>query len=77
MEKEGIPGKKTDGIFLDWAFPLKNQDLSLFFESIIMNAKLWMMFLDTDKNVVIWNKAAEEISGYSNFEVLGNNHIWR
>ena len=69
--------KKTEGFFLDWASTQKNRDLSLFFESIIMNAKLWMMFLDTDRNVVIWNKAAGEISGYSSAEVLGNTAIWR
>ena len=35
------------------------------------------MFLDTSNNVVIWNKAAEEISGYSCVEVLGNNAVWK
>ena len=74
MEEQFIP---VEGVFPEWASTQKNGDLTRFFESIIMNAKLWMMFLDTGRRVVIWNKAAEEISGYSGGEVLGNNAIWR
>jgi PAS domain S-box-containing protein len=48
-----------------------------FQESIIINAKLWMMFLDKKSNVVIWNKAAEEITGYTHDEVIGNDKIWK
>ena len=77
MEKQGIHEKITEGVYLGWASTQKDHDLLLFFESIILNAKLWMMFFDTNRNVVIWNKAAEEISGYSCDEVLGNNAIWR
>lgn len=77
MEKQGNPETKTNDLFSDWASTQKNQDLSLLLKSIIMNAKLLMMFLDTNRNVIIWNKAAEEISGYSSNEVLGNNAIWK
>ncbi|MFH0967528.1 MAG: PAS domain S-box protein, partial [Methanobacteriota archaeon] len=77
MEKLDISTKITEGISSEWASIQKNYDLSLFFESIIMNAKLWMTFLDLNRNVVIWNKAAVEISGYSSDEVLGNNTIWK
>ena len=77
MEEQFIPDKKTEGVFSEWASTQKNNDLTRFFESIIMNAKLWMMFLDTGRRVVIWNRAAEEISGYSGGEVLGNTAIWR
>jgi PAS domain S-box-containing protein len=77
MEKQSIPVKKTEGVYLEWASAQKNNDLFRFFESIIMNAKLWMMFLDTSRKVVVWNKAAGEISGYSGNEVLGNNAIWK
>ncbi|MDP2796061.1 MAG: PAS domain S-box protein, partial [Methanoregula sp.] len=48
-----------------------------FQESIIINAKLWMTFLDTKNNVVIWNKAAEEITGYTRDEVVGHGKIWK
>ncbi|PKL60612.1 MAG: hypothetical protein CVV33_01775 [Methanomicrobiales archaeon HGW-Methanomicrobiales-4] len=77
MEDQVIPAGKNNGVFQGWAAAQKNSDLSRFFENIILNAKLWMMFLDTGRNVVIWNKAAGEISGYSGDEVLGNNTIWR
>jgi PAS domain S-box-containing protein len=48
-----------------------------FQESIIINAKLWMTFLDKKSNVVIWNKAAEEITGYSSDEVVGHGNVWK
>jgi PAS domain S-box-containing protein len=48
-----------------------------FQESVIINAKLWMTFLDTKNNVVIWNKAAEEITGYTRDEVVGHGNIWK
>jgi PAS domain S-box-containing protein len=48
-----------------------------FQESIIINAKLWMTLLDQNNNVVIWNRAAEEITGYTHDEVIGNSTIWK
>jgi PAS domain S-box-containing protein len=48
-----------------------------FQKSVIVNAKLWMTFLDKNNNVVIWNKAAEEITGYSRDEVVGHGKIWK
>ena len=48
-----------------------------FQESLVTNAKLWMMFLDTENRVTIWNRTAEEISGYSHEEVTGDTKIWR
>ncbi len=50
--------------------------LSQFRESIIENANVWLDVLDENSNVLIWNKAAEEISGYSREEVLAHNKIW-
>ena len=77
MEKPNVPDAKMEGIFPAWASALDSGDLTRFLSGIIMNAKLWLMFLDTSNNVVIWNKAAEEISGYSCVEVLGNNAVWK
>jgi PAS domain S-box-containing protein len=51
--------------------------IGLFFENIIMNAKLLMAFLDLKGNVLIWNLAAEEVTGYSGKEVLERNEIWK
>ncbi len=50
--------------------------LSQFQESVIDNANVWINVLDEHANVVIWNKAAEGISGYSRDEIMGNGMIW-
>jgi len=52
------------------------RNLSEFRESIIDNANIWLDVLDKDFRVIIWNKAAEEISGYSKEEVLDTADIW-
>ena len=50
--------------------------LSQFRERIIDNANVWLNVLDEKRNVLVWNKAAEEISGYSRDEVMGHGKIW-
>jgi PAS domain S-box-containing protein len=50
--------------------------LNQFLDSVIDTANVWMDVLDEKANVVIWNKAAEEISGYSREEVVGHGKIW-
>jgi PAS domain S-box-containing protein len=50
--------------------------LSQFRESIIENANVWVDVLDGEGNVLVWNRAAEEMSGYSQDEVLGHGKIW-
>ncbi|MEJ2593030.1 MAG: diguanylate cyclase [Candidatus Thiodiazotropha sp.] len=50
--------------------------LSQFRESIIDNASVWINVIDTAARVTVWNKAAEQISGYTREEVLDNPHIW-
>jgi PAS domain S-box-containing protein len=52
------------------------RNLSEFRESIIDNASIWIEVLDKDSLVVVWNKAAEEISGFRKDEVIGNPAIW-
>ncbi|WP_243402373.1 sensor domain-containing diguanylate cyclase [Tamilnaduibacter salinus] len=51
-------------------------DLSQFRESIIDNASTWINVLDTDARVVVWNKAAEQISGYPREEIVGRDDLW-
>jgi PAS domain S-box-containing protein len=50
--------------------------LNQFLDSVIDNANVWLDVLDEKANVVLWNKAAEEISGYSREEVVGHGKIW-
>ncbi|WP_298036728.1 PAS domain S-box protein [uncultured Desulfuromonas sp.] len=50
--------------------------LSQFQKGIVDNAHIWMDVLDEDGHVAIWNKAAENISGYLSEEVVGGSHIW-
>ncbi len=51
-------------------------NLSQFRESIIDNASIWMMVTDTQMQVLVWNKAAETISGYLRDEVVGTRTVW-
>jgi PAS domain S-box-containing protein len=50
--------------------------LRQFEESVIKNANIWISVLDGKGTVSIWNRAAEEISGYKAREVIGKNTIW-
>lgn len=53
------------------------RDLSQFRESVIDNANVWINVLDPQGRVVVWNKAAERISGYSRDEVVDSDRIWQ
>jgi PAS domain S-box-containing protein len=53
------------------------QALMQLHESIIMNANVWLMVLDPMGKVLIWNKAAEDISGYRSDEVVGTTTVWK
>lgn len=46
-------------------------ELNQFRESVIDNASIWIHVVDPDARVSVWNKAAEQISGYPRDEVLG------
>jgi len=50
--------------------------LGQFSDSIVENVNVWLNVYDTQLNIVIWNKVAEEISGYSREEVVGHSKIW-
>jgi PAS domain S-box-containing protein len=49
---------------------------SQFLKTIIENANVWINVLDNENNVIVWNKAAEIISGFPREEVLGHKKIW-
>lgn len=50
--------------------------LSQFRQSVINNANIWLNVLDADGKVLLWNRAAESISGYTSDEVCGHDDIW-
>jgi len=49
---------------------------SQFLGSVVENAYVWLDVLDSQHNVLVWNKAAETMSGYSREEVVGHGKIW-
>ena len=52
------------------------RELSQFQEAIIESANVWINVLNEDAEVVLWNEAAAQISGYSAAEVTGHDEIW-
>jgi PAS domain S-box-containing protein len=55
---------------------LEVRTLSQFRESVINHASTWINVLDPMARVVVWNKAAKQISGYSRADVIGNAAIY-
>lgn len=53
------------------------REAGIFRESIIDNAYVLITVLDPKGNILIWNKAAEMITGYSPAEVIGKHDIWK
>lgn len=53
------------------------RELDSFRESIIDNANVLITVLDLHGNVVMWNTAAEEITGYPRAEAIGRLDIWK
>ncbi|MDF0751382.1 diguanylate cyclase [Marinobacter sp. 71-i] len=53
------------------------RQLNQFRESVIERADIWINVLDPQGRVVLWNKAAEDISGYPREEVMGSDAIWQ
>jgi PAS domain S-box-containing protein len=51
--------------------------LNKFRESIIDNAHILIAVLDRTGKIYIWNRAAEEITGYPAGSVVGNNQVWK
>jgi two-component system cell cycle sensor histidine kinase/response regulator CckA len=52
------------------------RQLTQFLDLVIDDANVWLNVVDNDGNVLVWNKAAEEITGYSRDEVIGGADIW-
>ena len=50
--------------------------LSSFREKIIDDPDIWVAGSTINGNVIIWNKGAENITGYTQNEVLGSKAVW-
>lgn len=46
-------------------------------KSIIQNANVWLMVIDSSGRILEWNTAAETISGYHTTEVIGKKEVWK
>jgi PAS domain S-box-containing protein len=55
----------------------RNKLISLlnFQKEMLNTAAVWISTLDADGNIIFWNKAAEQISGYTVEEVTGNKNL--
>ncbi|PKL69945.1 MAG: hypothetical protein CVV30_00800 [Methanomicrobiales archaeon HGW-Methanomicrobiales-1] len=53
------------------------QEMQQFQENVIANANVWISVLDPDGILLVWNDAAEAISGYKKRDVLGKKTVWR
>jgi len=51
--------------------------LSTFRESVIESATMMLAVTDMNGVVTVWNRAAEEISGFGRDEVVGGTEIWK
>ncbi|MDO9034611.1 MAG: PAS domain S-box protein, partial [Methanoregula sp.] len=52
-------------------------EMQQFQESVITNANVWISVLSLDGTLLVWNDAAEAISGYKKSEVVGKNTVWK
>ncbi len=55
---------------------LEIQKLNEFQKSVIDNTVIWLSVFDSSEKIVIWNQAAENISGYSFDEIKKNGYCW-
>jgi PAS domain S-box-containing protein len=53
------------------------RDMQQFQESVIANANVWISVLAPDGTILVWNDAAEAISGYKKTTVVGKNTVWK
>jgi diguanylate cyclase (GGDEF)-like protein/PAS domain S-box-containing protein len=50
--------------------------LNRFREKVIDQASVWINVLDSNGRIVLWNRAAEEITGYRRDEVMHSDEVW-
>ncbi|MCM8790995.1 MAG: PAS domain S-box protein [Candidatus Omnitrophica bacterium] len=47
-----------------------------YYETLLDEANVWIDVMDQDGKILLWNKKAEEISGYKREELIGNVRKW-
>jgi PAS domain S-box-containing protein len=47
-----------------------------YYETLLDEANVWTEVVDMDGNVLMWNKKAEEITGYKKEDLIGNAKKW-
>jgi PAS domain S-box-containing protein len=55
----------------------RERESDTFRESIIDNAYVLLAVLDPQGNILVWNKAAETMTGYSREDVIGRRDVWK
>jgi PAS domain S-box-containing protein len=55
----------------------KLRELGAFRESIVENANVLIAVIGPKGDILLWNRAAEEITGFLRTEVVGNAAIWK
>jgi PAS domain S-box-containing protein len=53
------------------------RELDAFRDSVIENANVLIAVLESEGTIAVWNKAAEQITGYSRAEAVGSRAIWK
>lgn len=53
------------------------QDLNSFQQTILENADVWLAVYDVQGDIVIWNRTAQRVSGYTREEVQSRQHIMK
>jgi len=53
------------------------RELDAFRDSVIENANVLIAVLESGGKIAVWNKAAEQITGYSRAEAVNNRDIWK
>ncbi|MBN1447695.1 MAG: PAS domain S-box protein [Bacteroidetes bacterium] len=69
------------GKTLLYAIEHKRHELQLhrqkeFYENLLQEANVWVEALDRGGNVILWNRGAEEISGYPSHKVMHSRRRW-
>ena len=55
----------------------EQQAMQQFQESVIANANVWISVLSPEGTILVWNNAAEQISGYRSSDVVGKKAVWK